>query len=405
MRLPLTPPLDTRDGVSAKNARLTNCLKEVKKSGEKAVVRPGLVLDAQASGVGNGLVVFNSQLVSVYGATLGFGVVEGTDGWASDANVFTNVGFNTCYGNGLFYFVDFSGNFYKATGLTDLTEMTAVDTATYITSKNLAAGGGLVCYISGSSDSGNSADVKWSDDDGATWNFEPDAIGPIDSYADEVALFYTGTLFYASVLDNGSGEASTWSSTDCVTWTKRGDIIDIDHYAVSFCVGLGYLYALGPSGECAYSTNNGTSWTAHPTLDATRDVGSMVLSNSTLVAVGDIGGTPYVYRSTDGITFSETNIFSVVGVIGTGILSLASGNLILITDSNYYASTDDGVTWALQADTIGGNTLKSAYGGGYTMASDATNMNVYILGAETSGSIPALATITGDYYDFAQSPI
>ena len=56
MRLPLTVPLDTRDGVSAKNARLTNCLKEVKKAGEKAVVRPGLVLDAQAAGIGNGLV-------------------------------------------------------------------------------------------------------------------------------------------------------------------------------------------------------------------------------------------------------------------------------------------------------------------------------------------------------------
>lgn len=79
MRLPITPQISTKDGLSNKNARLTNCLKEVKKAGEKAVVRPGLVLDAQASGVGNGLVVFNNELVSVYGATLGFGVVEGID--------------------------------------------------------------------------------------------------------------------------------------------------------------------------------------------------------------------------------------------------------------------------------------------------------------------------------------
>ena len=73
MRLPITPQISTKDGVSAKNARLTNCLKESKKAGDKAVVRPGLVLDAVASGVGNGLVVFNNELVSVYGATLGFG--------------------------------------------------------------------------------------------------------------------------------------------------------------------------------------------------------------------------------------------------------------------------------------------------------------------------------------------
>ena len=71
MRLPVTPQISTKDGVSAKNARLTNCLKESKKGGDKAVVRPGLVLDAQASGVWHGLVVFNHELVSVYGATLG----------------------------------------------------------------------------------------------------------------------------------------------------------------------------------------------------------------------------------------------------------------------------------------------------------------------------------------------
>lgn len=77
MRLPVVPQISTKDGVSNKNARLTNCLKESKKTGDKAVVRPGLVLDAQASGVGNGLVVFNNELVSVYGATLGIGVDEG----------------------------------------------------------------------------------------------------------------------------------------------------------------------------------------------------------------------------------------------------------------------------------------------------------------------------------------
>lgn len=76
MRLPIVPQISTKDGVSAKNARLTNCLKESKKTGDKAVVRPGLVLDAVASGVGNGLVVFNNELVSVYGATLEIGVGE-----------------------------------------------------------------------------------------------------------------------------------------------------------------------------------------------------------------------------------------------------------------------------------------------------------------------------------------
>ena len=70
MRLPLTPPLDTRDGVSAKNARLTNCLKEVKKSGEKAVVRPGLVTSDTYTGIGNGLIPFDGRLLLIYDDTV-----------------------------------------------------------------------------------------------------------------------------------------------------------------------------------------------------------------------------------------------------------------------------------------------------------------------------------------------
>jgi hypothetical protein len=406
MRLPVVPQISTKDGVSNKNARLTNCLKESKKGGDKAVVRPGLVLDAQASGVGHGLVVFNNELVSVYGATLGFGVIEGTDGWSAYFDVTTTTPEDICYGNSLFYITDVSGGFYKTTDLNDLVEMTSV-TASSIDSRALTAGGGLVCYASGSTDSGNSVDIQWSNDDGATWNFEPDAISTIDSYADVVTLFHTGTRFYASVLDNGAGEASTWSSGDCVTWTQRGNIIDINHYALSFCSGLGYLYAMTDTGACAYSTNDGTSWTAHSTLDATRDVISMVLSNSTLVAFGDIGGIPYLYRSTNGLTFSETSMASVVGGGGSPVaLSIISGALVLtIASTNYYTSTDDGASWTANTDVGGEMKMLFAYGGGYTVALDTTGLEASILGAATSGSIPALATITGDYYDFAQSPI
>lgn len=77
MRLPVTPQISTKDGVSAKNARLTNVLKETRKTGELAVVRPGLETVATTTGNGGGLVCFNGELVSVYGATLGFGVDEG----------------------------------------------------------------------------------------------------------------------------------------------------------------------------------------------------------------------------------------------------------------------------------------------------------------------------------------
>lgn len=85
MRLPLVPSLSTKNGVSNKNARMTNVLKESKKTGDMAVVRPGLTLNATASGVGNGLVVFNGELISVFGTTLGIGAgTNGTDAWVLD---------------------------------------------------------------------------------------------------------------------------------------------------------------------------------------------------------------------------------------------------------------------------------------------------------------------------------
>jgi len=88
-RLPVVANLNTKDGVQNRNARLTNALKETSKAGDKAVVRPGLVLDAQSSGVGNGLVVYNNELVSVYGATVGVGISESA---SADVSYAMNIG-------------------------------------------------------------------------------------------------------------------------------------------------------------------------------------------------------------------------------------------------------------------------------------------------------------------------
>lgn len=77
MRLPVTPQLSTKDGTSNKNARLTNVLKEVSSSREFGVIRPGLSAVNSSTGNGNGLVCYNNELISVYGATLGAGTSGG----------------------------------------------------------------------------------------------------------------------------------------------------------------------------------------------------------------------------------------------------------------------------------------------------------------------------------------
>lgn len=399
MRLPVTPQISTKDGVSNKNARLTNCLKESKQSGDKAVIRPGLVLDAQASGVGNGLVVFNDELVSVYGTTLGVSVIEGSDGWTLETNVVNSSGGGLiCYGNSKFYIVDFGGSAFTTTNLTDVVEKTSPGQLPLPNGNGIAAGAGLVCYIP---DNGN---VYWSNDDCATWNEE---IGVISGLLVGVLLssevHFDGTYFIASVVDD-EDVAIVIRSTDCVSWTTCGNIISASHFAKSFCTGLGYTYAVTSIGACAYSTNNGLTWTTHPTLTASRDVGNMVLSGSTLVAFGDIGGTPYLYRSTDGTSFTETDFSTIVGGGGSpSILSLVTGELVLtIYSINYYTSTDDGANWISNMDSSGAVWQRSAYGGGVTISLEQATTNASVLGSSI-GTIPPLTTIPNGKFDFAQS--
>ena len=80
MRLPLAFDIDSRDGTSSKDERLTNVLQEDDEGAILAVVRPGLATIATASGAGGGVVNFNDVLISVYGTTLGHGTTPSSIG-------------------------------------------------------------------------------------------------------------------------------------------------------------------------------------------------------------------------------------------------------------------------------------------------------------------------------------
>ena len=80
MRLPIASDIDSRDGASAKDERLTNMLGEDDEGIQLTVLRPGLATIATASGAGSGAVNFNDVLISVYGTTLGFGPTPSTIG-------------------------------------------------------------------------------------------------------------------------------------------------------------------------------------------------------------------------------------------------------------------------------------------------------------------------------------
>lgn len=72
MRLPLVPPIETRDGTSEKDGLCKNILMDQDEQGDFATLRPGLVGVSAITGAGKGLVTYNDQLLSVYGSTLTF---------------------------------------------------------------------------------------------------------------------------------------------------------------------------------------------------------------------------------------------------------------------------------------------------------------------------------------------
>jgi hypothetical protein len=80
MRLPLAQDIDSRDGASSKDERLTNVLGEDNNGQQMATLRPGLATIATASGAGGGVVNFNDVLISVYGTTLGHGTTPSSIG-------------------------------------------------------------------------------------------------------------------------------------------------------------------------------------------------------------------------------------------------------------------------------------------------------------------------------------
>ncbi len=78
MRLPLAQDLDSRDGTSSKDERLTNMLSEDNNGQQMATLRPGLANISTVSGAGGGAVNFNDEMITVFGTALGSGATPST---------------------------------------------------------------------------------------------------------------------------------------------------------------------------------------------------------------------------------------------------------------------------------------------------------------------------------------
>jgi len=346
MRLPVVPQISTKDGVSNKNARLTNCLKESKKGGDKAVVRPGLVLDAQASGVGNGLVVFNNELVSVYGTTLGFGVGEELSSWAK-INSQTMLGRGSVANNGTTFLQSTQSTTDGATWTTGLGG--TIDDVSII-----AIGSDFYGLISGG------GQLQKSSDNGATWTYVADFPG---AGGGGQIIWYAGNAtmrLYWYDIDT----FEMWRSSDLGgSWTERfPSSPPSSSQCVSIQVGTTLYLFDGVNGIYETSTNF-------------QDFSSGALY-STQVSIGYyLSGYFYAYNFSDG-----------------NVVKISTSDMSNATILGYVPLASDPGSYFYR----GGQPFK-------------IGPDSYIFGLDgvfkSSAGIPALATIATGLYDFAQSPL
>lgn len=402
MRLPIASPLVSRDGAANKDARLTNMLKESDGSKELAVVRPGLELIAAGTGVGGGLVAFNGELVSVYGTTLGAGVIEAGPPspytvadmeWRGVADlggaVWGFYGFNYASGNAEFYTGDSEGNLtLDSTGFEvdypsniisaspvavsgtsvivakdQSLQLSAIGGSLSFSAKEAIAGarqyfsikylGGKFVAVSLNTATGQST-VRWSSDDGATWNSWN--APTTDTLVYDLA--YNGSTWWIFCFDDATLEYMAFETVDFVTFTPQtfsGMNVIATGGGYSVAYGNGYFYTSVSEDAVegvSYYSADGLAWGILPDL--------------------------YVH-------FGESSTGVVFGVSATDIKTMTAGS---------------------------GATLSSGFTAGYGFGANSGNSTLILYELSDTydvvslgGTIPALTTIQAGNYDFAQSPL
>lgn len=277
MRLPVVQQLDTKDGVSNKNARLTNCLREKTQPADKAVIRPGLVTSDTYSGLGNGLIPFDGRLLVIYDDTV-TDIEEDSFPWPLDSAQWAA---GTTYGFG--------------------------DAVWYL---------GNLWFSASGSNTGNTPGT------GTSWarSYEIPEWDSGTTYAIGDPVTYGGVTYYSMAPSNSGNNPSTspqWSTTAPTTSRYR--------VGTSFLAGMG-LVTPGP--QCASREAAASAWFATATTGyscATKFGGTnnwrtyvgvefRVLNGNYYVRVqqytdpapADCSGTPLDGGVIDGGTVSQT---------------------------------------------------------------------------------------------------
>lgn len=274
MRLPVVPELSTKDGVSNKNARLTNCLKESKQGGNKAVVRPGLELSDTYSGLGNGLIVFDGRLLVVYDDTV-TDVVEDSFPWpldSSDWSAGTTYTFgDAVWYNGEMWFSAASGNVGNTPGTGTSWrrsyEIPAWDSGTTYTTGSPVSYGGVTYYYWGSSGSNQSPGSN-----PTLWRIvAPNlnlTMGAV-TYSPAISLVSPTTQTASWTIYDGATPVGTGNGTLTANLSDNIATLTASNWPRTSTANLGSIvgYQAMPSTPSYWTFSGGTYWSGLPGYD------------------------------------------------------------------------------------------------------------------------------------------
>lgn len=205
------------------------------------MIRPGLVTQAEATGIGGGLVAFNNELVSVYGSTFNISYEPGPADWSNYTTVLAGVNARVpTFGNDMFMSVS-SGRVSQISenGVTSQTKGTIGGSATW---HYLASDGTNFVALPVSDGT-----TYTSSDLGATWTAHAGAIGIATPPISECGIFFDGTYYLAAVVDDDT-TPTMWRSSNGSTWAHCGDRpVAQDSAPTSWARVRGYFGVLGGS--------------------------------------------------------------------------------------------------------------------------------------------------------------
>lgn len=126
----------------------------------------------------------------------------------------------------------------------------------------------------------------------------------------------------------------------------------VSFYSIAKNTNTGRLVAVGSTGACRYSDNNGESWTS-VTLPFSSTYFEIVYGNGLFVTINNsAGASTSVYTSPDGITWTART----TGALAHNSITFAGGMFIIgveaTSTSNLYTSLD-GVTWTSRTNYSG----------------------------------------------------